>query len=183
MFALPALPSVQRLQFDHNQISWIDWDAFGALPNLKSLNLSSNQLEYSSFLPAPGENTSARGTPTLQTLDLSDNCLEILTLRNFGGPAVLGTLSTLLLAQNQISDNTALREIGKLHALSVLVLRANRLQTLHNLNLSYLSNLKALDLAGNQFTVVPQELRFAGALETLWLDSNPLHSLTKIESK
>lgn len=184
LFAFAALPNIQRLHLDHNKISWIDWDAFGALPQLRSIDLSGNQLEYSwSFRSAPKLNVSARGTPHLQALDLSENRLEMLTLQTFGGPTVLGVLSVLRLADNRFSDNSALHEIGKLTALSVLDLSANRLETLQNLNLSQLTNLRVLNLAGNQFTVVSQQLRFAGALENLWLDDNPLRSLIAEEGK
>lgn len=177
--ALPALASAHHLDLGDNAMISIAWDSFGALADLEELILSNNLLEFSAFLSAPKENVSARGTPNLQSLDLSTNRLEFPTFLTFGGATKLTKLSTLRLAENLLTDNSGLLEIGKLSALSVLDLRANHLETLRNLDLKHLRNLRTLDLSGNRFTVVPAELRFASALEALWLSGNPLGNLEK----
>jgi hypothetical protein len=137
-------------------------ESLGQLTQLKTLNLSSNQL---TALPA-----SLGQLTQLQRLSLSHNALTAL-------PELLGQLTQL---QRLVVTNNALtalpESVGQLTQLQTLELSANQLTALPE-SLGQLTQLQRLNVSGNQLTALPESLGQLTQLTSLELDNNQLTEL------
>ncbi|KAI6230312.1 Chaoptin isoform X1 [Aphelenchoides fujianensis] len=160
------LPVLQHLSLANNKLEALDLTAFRGMPFLRTIRLQKNRIR--NILPRPGYFFHLKH---VELIDLSDNRIETVGRLSSNG---LPALKTLNLANNRIS------RVGKyLHedapASEELNLNNN---TLQNISLSNLPNLRRLSLNRNQFAEWKKiELLDLPMLHTLQLDKNRLSSI------
>lgn len=159
---------VTELDLLRNQIDGIDEDAFGSLPELMVLTLSTNNL---SSVPA-----ATRNLPTLVELDLSKNRIERLRCEDF---ANLTRLRHLNLYANSISVLPECVFKG-LTQLQVLKLQNNSISKISKSFQLLLPNLKRLHLNSNKLVAIMKG-QFSGlrGLQNLSLHSNQIKQLSR----
>jgi Leucine-rich repeat (LRR) protein len=159
--SLGQLTQLRSLNLSGNQLATLpEW--LGRLTQLQSLNLSSNQL---ATLPEwLGRLTQ------LQSLNLSNNEVAVL-------PEWLGRLTQLQsLALFAIRLKALPEWLGQLTKLQSLNLSGNQLVTLPE-SLGQLTELQSLDLSDNQLAMLPESLGQLIELQSLDLSSNQLATL------
>ncbi|CAA3000985.1 MDIS1-interacting receptor like kinase 2-like [Olea europaea subsp. europaea] len=136
--SLRKCSSLVRLRFDNNQLSGNVSEEFGVFPNLKFMDLSSNNF-YGELLSVWGSNK------RLQALKIAKNNLTGNIPPEFGR---LSQLQVLDLSSNQLRGEIS-KEIGKLTLLLNLYLEDNQLSGGIPEELGSLSHLENLDLSRN----------------------------------
>jgi Leucine-rich repeat (LRR) protein len=134
----PNMPKLEELDLSHCSIYYIEKDTFGAMPLLKSLLLSNNQLVKFSTLNSPVFSQ-------LLYLDLSYNPLKLNTL-NFTPFPVLKTLDLSYTNGRKIFRNTFRTSSTELTKLSICYSELSYIADNAFINLY---KLKVLDLQGN----------------------------------
>ncbi|KAL2306532.1 hypothetical protein Nmel_004460 [Mimus melanotis] len=160
------LENLSELLLSENQLTSIDGAQL--LPNLKTLELSKNQL-HTLPLRLPGR---------LQKLDCSNNLIQRVTAQDFQG---LQDLKHLFLDNNVVStfEAGALQQCAQL---SNLALEQNLLSSipLRQVNLGTADTLARLDLKGNDIEDVgEQELKDLKQLQVLNLRNNKISLLDR----
>lgn len=173
-----ALPSLQVLHLQNNQIQVVESRTFQHLPSIATINLQNNNVDLCGMsLEAPRQKRGADtclfffNIRTLQYLNLRQNMLETLPQYAFYGTP----LSFLDISMNlglTIEPN-AMK--GLENSLEVLHLEENSLLQL-NVDLPFLVQLRYLNLSGNQLTWLPPWNKNCN-LETLDLSNNSFSNL------
>ncbi|NGX58290.1 MAG: Internalin-A [Chlamydiae bacterium] len=164
-----VLTSLQKLWLNDNQITAIDKEAFSGLTNLQNLWLNNNQI-------ALLDKEIFSALTSLQELWLSDNKIASLDKEIFSG---LTSLQKLWLNNNQIASLD--KEIfSGLTSLQVLCLRNNQIASLDKEIFSALTSLLELWLHNNQIASLDKEI-FSGltSLQKLLLSNNKIASFDK----
>ncbi|XP_001353767.3 insulin-like growth factor-binding protein complex acid labile subunit [Drosophila pseudoobscura] len=152
---LRGLPNLEELHLDSNWLENLDMGLFLALPRLRLLNVSNNNLcEIKGSLF-----TGPSGRAPLVLLDYSSNNVRVLEDSVF---AKLGNLRTLNLWLNQISK-THPRAFQGLSALESLQLQGNKISALPDEVFSNLTALQRLDLSRNSIRQLGARV-FGGSL-------------------
>uniref|UniRef100_A0A0R3QR91 Chaoptin n=1 Tax=Brugia timori TaxID=42155 RepID=A0A0R3QR91_9BILA len=153
-YVLSTLPHLQRLSFTRTRLQHITDRTFSghSAPNLRSLNLAFNRIDYIST-------AAFNNMDSLEQLALNDNKLTSIQTLTFSS---LRNLRQLSLAGNAINI-TMERSISDIPTLENLSLARNRLQQLSKATFVNLNNLEQLDLSYNQlqtfdFTFLAQSL-------------------------
>jgi len=138
-------------------------EGFFLLEDLISLNLSNNKL---SDLPP-----SLKSLQKLNNLDLKRNVFENI-------PLVVSSLNlgSINVSGNKVKDASALFEC---ESLRVCDLSFNNLNTL-NFNVVSQSNLRTLNLCGNFFKIIPEDLDKLEELQRLNLSQNMLQEVSSV---
>lgn len=173
-----ALPSLQVLHLQNNQLQVVESRTFQHLPSIATINLQNNNVDLCGMsLEAPRQKRGADtclyfcNIRTLQSLNLRQNMLETLPQYVFYGTP----LSFLDISMNlglTIEPN-AMK--GLENSLEVLHLEDNSLLQL-NVDLPFLVQLRYLNLSGNQLTWLPPWNKNCN-LETLDLSNNSFSNL------
>ena len=152
------LSNLRRLLLANNRISHVDSTLFNSLSSLEELSLENNEL---SFLPASLFNY----LTSLQTLTLQGNRLSVVH-------------SDVFFEQQQIDQ-----QISYPRLISTLILDRNRFDDLSRVEISGLSTLRRLTLAGNRLTAIPAGY-FAGfsSIDVLDLSRNNISSVLSASS-
>lgn len=173
-----TLLSLEALYLQGNYLGTVDSDIFQRLPYIRELHLQQNYLRICeshllevSQEPQHHECVSFFSIPTLKYLSLSDNSLRFVPQYAFRG----SPLQILDLSRNPgvyIHKNVF---SGLEMSLTHLALQENHLQTL-NTDLSFLTNLRFVDLSINRLTSLPLRNKDS-SIEFLNLQNNSLVTL------
>lgn len=136
-----AMPNLQILNLNNNEIKSVSHNAFGKLGNLKNLDLSHN------FLHSLSKKTFSK-LENLEKLDLSFNNLKNIRRNPFQG---LGNLKTLVLSNSEFQtfDPRWLEEMSTLESLDIS--NNNLFDLDEDLLIKSAPNLKEINLTGNRF--------------------------------
>ncbi|KAM3699504.1 hypothetical protein ACJW31_05G030600 [Castanea mollissima] len=164
----------------HLNLSWNNFDKeilriLSALPVLKSLDLSNNQMEGP--LPSHESNCLSKMSK-LAHLNLSENYFDKEIIRFLG---VLPVLKSLDLSYNYMEGPLSSHELVNLNNLEVLILKGSGLNgSLPFKDMANFSSLKVLDLSANSFTGSITPYIGAPSLKALSLSSNRLNGTIAI---
>jgi len=164
---LEPLTQITYLNLSENELSAEVFDELSVdnlLPNLKSLNLSCNDL---GIIP-----TFISTLPSLKELILEE--IELDNDADLGVLSNISTLTILNLANNDIE--TIPDSLKNLHFLKHLDLSDNLLSHFPQVILS-LSEMQDLDLQGNAIEKLPESLNELSKLEEIDLSDNPIREL------
>uniref|UniRef100_A0A914HYP4 Disease resistance R13L4/SHOC-2-like LRR domain-containing protein n=1 Tax=Globodera rostochiensis TaxID=31243 RepID=A0A914HYP4_GLORO len=153
---------------ESNKLQALPDGILNALPSLKSINLSRNQL---SAIPQGGFEQTVSVNVEHNSIS-KENELTAFPL-DFG---TWVTITELNVSNNEIHELPL--DIDKLINLEVLVLSTNRLKKLPT-QIGSLRRLRELDLEENELEAIPSEIGFLTALTKLWIQSNQLTSLPR----
>ncbi|CAL8140087.1 unnamed protein product [Orchesella dallaii] len=177
----PPMP-ILFLTLRRNNISVIEDLAFSELKQLNFLDLSYNNLRSGSLnekvFMGPFNASQGYFPLPLKHLNLSHNFIHSLNIKAFDH---LTNLQTLDLSHNplKVLSGTTSMAIASMKNLEYLGLAQCGLDQIHAGMLHDLDKLSALDLSGNLFVEVPQELRYTHNLIVLNLDRNKFEILTQ----
>ncbi|XP_029028535.1 transforming growth factor beta activator LRRC32 [Betta splendens] len=169
-----ALPSLERLYLQGNDLATLDHGVFQRLPKLRQLQLQGNGLKIcaSERNRRTGDGcVSFSYIPNLQFLDISENNLPTLPADAFAETP----LRLLDVSRNPGLDMDQDALSGLDRSLVHLLVRENNISRLDT-HLSALRSLKHVDLSGNQLTSLPQWNK-ESSIESLNLQSNNLVTL------
>lgn len=175
----PSL-DIRTLSFRKNKIRKIEARAFLNLTLLEKLDLSENKLTHDALSRQvfEGHYTAQEYEPlvNLKWLSLADNDLHTLDPDLFDH---LPNLEVLLLCHNQfrIMDANSVGAISSIPQLKVLDLSFMELRKIPESTLHGPRELKVLNLTGNLFTEIPDDIRFARNLVELVLDDIPIEHI------
>ncbi|EZA58169.1 hypothetical protein DMN91_011706 [Ooceraea biroi] len=176
---------VEKLILRKNHITTIDYRTFKELVNLTELDLSHNQLTSELLGPHifEGKFSPEAYEPlsNLKVLNLADNLLHWLHQSIFEH---LVGIKVLNLSGNPfgVFDYRTSIAISSLSYLEELDISYCQLKELPNLQFHHATYLRKLNLAGNQFAVLPRPLEEAKALEYLRLDFNPIRVIDRVNA-
>lgn len=179
---LPPMPVVM-LSLRYNLIQSIEAKAFSELKQLEYLDLSHNNLTSASlnegaFIGSYNESFGYFPLISLTHLNLSHNYIHSLDKNAFDH---LSQLKSIDLSHNPLkvlSGSTSMA-ISSLRNLEFMSLARTGVSEMHQGMLHDLINLTSLDLTGNLFVRVPEELRATHQLEVLSLDKNKFETLNE----
>lgn len=140
-YILLAMPELSNLNFSNNNIKQIAASAFQGLYNLKSLNLSHNNLE--------SVYTWLANLHNLQSLDLSFNTIKQIETSAFNN---LNNFKILNLSNNKLE--TVGIWLANLHSLQFLDLSSNNITSIVPHAFRDLGNLQTLLLRNNQLSKI-----------------------------
>lgn len=175
----PPLP-IETLTMRHNQISFIEPNAVAELTHLRSLDLTHNDLNEFSLTEVvlarqiPGNSTYL--PLPIKHLKLSHNKIRFLFQNVFDH---LTQLEILDLSHNPLKtlDGSTFKSIASRTGLVSMSLAHTQISSIPEGMFQNLKNLTGLDLSGNEFIKVSQELRNLHQLAILILDENKLEAL------
>ncbi|KAI6175951.1 Leucine Rich repeat-containing domain protein [Aphelenchoides bicaudatus] len=191
--AIPAsfanLVLLDELIVESNKLKALPDGILVALSNLKTINLSRNQLtafpqggpkQFEAAVSVNMEHNFISMIPfgifanstSLTKLNFKENQLTTLPL-DFGNWTYLTELN---FSNNDLTELPS--DIDKLVNLEVLVLSTNRLRKLPS-QIGSLRNLRELDLEENELECIPSDVGFLSNLNKLWVQSNRLTSLPR----
>ncbi|KAI1714348.1 leucine rich repeat domain-containing protein [Ditylenchus destructor] len=174
---------------ESNKLQSLPDGILASLPNLKTINLSRNQLtglpqggpnQFEAAVTVNVEHNSISKIPFgifskatgLTKLNLKENELTALPL-DFG---TWTSLTELNVSNNELTELPS--DIDKLVNLEVLVLSTNQLKKLPS-QIGSLRKLRELDLEENELECIPSDIGFLTSLTKLWVQSNRLSSLPR----
>nr|XP_033803271.1 transforming growth factor beta activator LRRC32 [Geotrypetes seraphini]XP_033803272.1 transforming growth factor beta activator LRRC32 [Geotrypetes seraphini] len=178
--AINTLTSLQTFYLQSNFLQDLESNIFQGLPNIKELNLRSNNIKLCSSYPWVAKQRISKddngcaffsSISTLQYLDLSDNMMKNLPENAFHKTP----LTMLDLSLNQGLKVKAKALSGLESFLEYLYLNSNGLSTL-NVDLPHFVYLKHLNVSNNQLTWLPTWNKDC-ALEILDLQNNSFRDL------
>ncbi|XP_068120818.1 transforming growth factor beta activator LRRC32 [Hyperolius riggenbachi] len=173
-----SLPALKRLHLQNNQLKFVDSNVFQKLPSVVFVNLQSNNVDLCGVswetpvqIIETDRCVSFVNIPTLQHLILRDTMLESIPDYTFYGTAL-----TILDISMNLHVNIGKNALKGLEvSLKVLHIEDNALLRL-NVDLPLLTQLRYLNLSGNQLTWLPSWNKNCH-LETLDLSNNSFSSL------
>lgn len=171
---------IRTLTFRHNKIRKIESRAFFNLKLLEKLDLSENKLTHDALSRQvfEGHYMAQELEPliNLKWLSLANNDLHTLDPDLFDH---LPNLETLLLCHNQfmIMDSNSAGAISSIPKLKMLDLSFMELRKIPESTLHGPRELKVLNLTGNLFTEIPDDIRYARNLVELILDDIPIEHI------
>lgn len=155
-------PNLRSLDLSCNQIS--SFDGLDSFKSLEMLDLSFNNLN--------GKDFDMKFNSSLKELYLNDNPLKNISNNSFKG---LKSLEILDLSDTKIDHLPD--SLGDLKNLKALNLDSNRIEVFPVSVLGGLKNLEHLFLSRNRLTVIPPEISDISQLKILELDENNLRYL------
>ncbi|XP_075215736.1 CD180 antigen-like isoform X2 [Lycorma delicatula] len=172
--------SVEYLSLKNNSITDIEDGSFKLLSNLTVLDLSENFIHSEELRPSifRGLYSPQAYEPLikLKTLKLSSNKLHTLHPDVFEH---LPKLESLSVDNNPFKfiDKSTVIALASIQNLKVLDLSYTGLKVLPEFMLHTPRLLTILNLSGNQFTSIPEEIANSHNLNTLYIDDNPIKEI------
>ena len=165
------LPQLRLLQLGRNQIAEIRANAFDNLPQLRKIVLSNNQLQS---VPKSLSRTTNATIP-VEVLDLSDNKLSAITVRDF---FYWSKLEYVSLARNKIASIEESSFQQQASTLKTLDLSRNKLKALPAGLVTRAVKLRAIDVSRNLLErISATAFQNSTQLQTINLSYNRLRSL------
>lgn len=176
---LPSLDNYLMFSCRHCELLEIESAAFMNTPNIIRLDLSWNRLTAESLHPDifRGVFSVSEYEPImLEELDLSHNTIHALERKLFEH---LPYLKTLSLAHNLIThiDSVFAEALSALTKLEHLDLSHTGISIMPNEVLANKPNMRELLLYSNQYEEVPESIKLASSLKSLYIGDNPITSL------
>jgi Leucine-rich repeat (LRR) protein len=169
--ALGALPALKHIDLSHNEVGVLVDATFEEMSHLETLDLSFNRL---AAIPP----NIFRHTPNLKTLVLSNNTLGTIDINAFSN---LTSLQTLNMSGNNLDENWIRPGIfSGLHNLVVLDLSGNHIARLDQGLLDDLTTLQVLNLGHNKIhTIASHSFLSLANLYSLVLSHNQLETMQR----
>lgn len=171
---------IRTLSLRHNKIRKIEQRAFFNLTSLEKLDLSDNKLTHDAMSRQvfEGHYNPHELDPllNLKWLSLASNDLHTIDPDLFDH---LPNLETLLLCHNQfmVMDANSAGAISSIPKLKILDLSFMELRKIPETTLHGPRELRVLNLTGNLFTEIPDDIRYARNLVELVLDDVPIEHI------
>ena len=176
-------PYLKEIDLNFNKIKFIQFDSFQSLKNLTSLSLSSTQLDYVNLNILNGLQMTkidlSFNNISFDSFILMDKLIEInlenvsFLTRNYSFEIFFSlNLKSIDLSNNNLGS-FYYQFISKMYQLEILELRQVGLQSMSQINFTYLPKLIKIDLSFNNLTQIPYEsLAYLLDLEHLDLSFN-----------